>query len=298
VTAGSTPRSSLYILLGFLLLLWSSNFIFTKFALREMSLGMVVGMRYVLSALCMLPVAALGRRSPTWRAHTWKWADAPTLFTVGLLGLVGNQVLFVIGMSMTSVAHAAIITALSPVLVLTGAVATGIERITPLRILGLAIAISGVIVLQFSRGATGGANWTGDAVMLVSVLVFAAFNLLGKPVAERLGSMKMNAFAYGAAGILAIPLVASNWQRNAHVSPMAWIGVTYMAACSSVLGYLIYAHALRHLPASRVSVVVYLQPVLASLLAVAVLGERPGAGFLPAAALVLGGVYTVERFAT
>jgi len=66
---------------------------------------------------------------------------------------------------------------------------------------------------------------------------------------------------------------------------------------SSVLGYLIYAHALRYLPASRVAVVLYLQPLVASLLAILLLGERPGVGFVPAAALVLGGVWTAERHA-
>lgn len=290
------PSTALYGWLALLLALWSTNFIFTKYALRELPLSLVIGLRYVFSAACMLPLVALGRGNPTWQARGWTWKDTPALLGVGLLGLVGNQVLFVIGISMTSVAHAAVITALSPVLVLTGAGITGIERITPLRIAGLVIAACGVVVLQFSRGASGGAHWSGDLVMVASVVVFAAFNLLGKPMAERFGSLKMNAFAYAAAGVLAVPLVAGGWSDGAHASALAWIGVVYMAVCSSVAGYLIYAHALRHLPASRVSVVVYLQPLLASLLAIVLLGERPGAGFLPAAALVLSGVYTTERF--
>ena len=133
--------------------------------------------------------------------------------------------------------------------------------------------------------------------MVVSVVFFAAFNLLGKPFAERFGSLTMNAVAYGGAGLLSLPVVVWTWSQGTHASTLAWIGVFYMAAGSSVGGYLIYAHALRHLPASRVAVVVYLQPLLASLLAVAMLGERPGAAFVPAAALVLSGVYAVERFA-
>jgi drug/metabolite transporter (DMT)-like permease len=285
----------LYALLGLLLLLWSTNFVFAKFALREFPVWMVVGLRYVLSAICMLPVVAVGRREPKWHDHPLTLSTTAAILAVGIFGLVGNQVLFVVGISRTSVAHAAIITALSPVLVLTGAALTGIERITPIRIIGMLIAATGVLVLQFGRGGTGGATWQGDALMLVSVIVFAAFNLLGKPLAERFGSMKMNALSYAGAGILALPLVIALWPSTRAVSPLAWIGVTYMAVGSSVLGYLIYAHALRHLPASRVAVVVYLQPLLASLLAVAILGEVPAPAFLPAAALVLGGVWTVER---
>jgi drug/metabolite transporter (DMT)-like permease len=290
-------RSSLYGLLAVLLLLWSSNFIFAKYALRELPVPMVIGLRYLLCGICMLPVVAIGRREPKWHEHRVTWRAAGAMVAVGVLGLVGNQVLFVIGISMTSVAHAAMITALSPVLVMVGSAIWGMERITPVRMVGVVIAASGVVVLQFSRGGTGGAHWSGDLVMLVSVVVFAAFNLLGKPLAERFGTMRMNAISYASAAVGAVPLVAWEWGRSAGASSLAWIGVTYMAVGSSVLGYLIYAHALRHLPASRVAVVLYLQPLLASLMAAVVLGERPGAGFVPAAALVLGGVWTVERHA-
>jgi drug/metabolite transporter (DMT)-like permease len=278
-----------------LLLLWSTNFIFARLALRELPLALVLGFRFVFSAVGMLPVVLVSRRSAAWQGYEWKWSEAPALLSVGLLGLVGNQVLFVIGISMTSVAHAGVITALSPVLVLVGSALFGLERITRLRIVGLLTAAAGVVLLQFSRGAGGEATRKGDAIMLLSVFVFAAFNLLGKPIVERVGSLRMNAITYSAAGLLALPLALWNMHGGAHASLLAWMGVVYMAVGSSVAGYLIYAHALRHLPASRVSVVVYLQPLVVSVLAILLLGERPGAGFLPAAALVLTGVYVVER---
>jgi drug/metabolite transporter (DMT)-like permease len=267
-----------------LLLLWSTNFIFARLALRELPLALVLGFRFVFSAVGMLPVVLVSRRSAAWQGYEWKWSEAPALLSVGLLGLVGNQVLFVIGISMTSVAHAGVITALSPVLVLVGSALFGLERITRLRIVGLLTAAAGVVLLQFSRGAGGEATRKG-----------AAFNLLGKPIVERVGSLRMNAITYSAAGLLALPLALWNMHGGAHASLLAWMGVVYMAVGSSVAGYLIYAHALRHLPASRVSVVVYLQPLVVSVLAILLLGERPGAGFLPAAALVLTGVYVVER---
>ena len=290
-----SPPPTVYGWLVLLLFVWSANFIFARFALRELPLPLVLGFRYVFSAACMLPVVLLGRRTASWKEHACRRSDVPPLLVVGVLGLVGNQALFVIGISMTSVAHAGVITALSPVLVLLGSAAMGHERISRLRIAGLALAAGGVIVLQFSRGSAGDATLRGDAVMLASVLVFAAFNLAAKPLAERAGTVRMNAVAYFAAGLLALPVALWSLQRAPHGSALAWSGVFYMAAGSSVSGYLIYAYALRHLPASRVSVVVYLQPIVVSLLAIVMLGERPGAGFAPAVALVLAGVYVVER---
>src|SRR5579871_1988397 len=94
----TATRPALYGLLGLLLLLWSSNFIFAKFALREIPLAMAIGLRYVFSAACMLPVVALGRGDPRPKPKL-RWSDTPALLAVGLLGLVGNQVLFLIGLS-------------------------------------------------------------------------------------------------------------------------------------------------------------------------------------------------------
>lgn len=281
--------------LAVLLLLWSANFTFTKYALRELPVSLILGFRYVFSAACMLPVVLVGRRSPMGQGYRWKWSELASVLRVGLFGLVGNQVMFLLGISRTSVAHAGIITALSPVLVLLGSAAMGQERITRLRITGMLIAASGVVVLQFSRGSSGEATHTGDAIMLLSVVFFAGFNLFGKPVAERVGSLRFNAITYAATGLVAIPVAVWTYPLGVHASWLAWSGVVYMAVASSVAGYLIYAYALRHLPASRVSVVLYLQPLMASLIAVLMLGERPGIGFLPAAALVLTGVYVVER---
>ena len=94
-----------------------------------------------------------------------------------------------------------------------------------------------------------------------------------------------------------LPLVL--WQSTAfdfsRVSAAAWASVAYMAVFSAVLAYLIFYYALQRLPASRVSALSYLQPVLATILAALILGEIPGAGFAVACALVLIGVFVTER---
>jgi drug/metabolite transporter (DMT)-like permease len=284
----------IHLLLALLLILWSANFIFVKLAVRELPLGLVLGLRYVLAAVLMAPVylVARDRQYPPWR-----WRDAPGLFGVGFVGLVGNQLLFVTALSMTSVAHGAVITAISPILVLLGAAAVGQEQITARRVAGMAAAAAGIAVLQLGKSESGGATWSGDALMLASAVVLAAYNLAGRGATARFGSLALNAVGYLTAGVLALPLVASKAAigRAMGASAPAWAGILYMAAATSVAGYLIYTYALGHLPASRVASLVYLQPVLAAAMAMVVLGEHPGAGFVPAVALVLGGVYVVER---
>ena len=68
-----------------------------------------------------------------------------------------------------------------------------------------------------------------------------------------------------------------------------------MVMCSAVGGYLLFYWLLRHMEASRVVVVNYLQPVVVVLLSIPLLGERPTARLLESGALVLFGVYLAEH---
>lgn len=290
--------AQVYLLLGVMLLLWSANFIFAKLATRELPLLMVLGARYVLAGLFMWPVYLVAVRRQDAPPASWRMRDLPVLIGWGVTGLVGNQLLFVAGISLTSVTHASMITALSPVLVLLGAAADGQERITPRRVLGILMALSGIVVLQLGKERSGGATLRGDALMIASSLVFSAFSLFGKRQAAKFGSLTMNVFAYCSAGVLALPVLIRASLSGAHpwrASAAAWTGVVYMAVLTSVVGYLIYAYALRHFPASHVAGTTYLLPILASLLAIAILGERPAPTLAPAALLVLAGLYQVQR---
>ena len=108
----------------------------------------------------------------------------------------------------------------------------------------------------------------------------------------------MNAVAFWGGAILALPWAALGLAAlggPGRIGPAAWVGILYMSVAPSIVGYLIYSYALRWLPASRVSSVSYLQPIGATLLGVAFLGERPGLAYAGGAAVVLAGVWIAQR---
>jgi len=294
---GAPSRARLYGLLAVMLGIWAANFIFAKVAVRTAPPVLVACLRTVLSGLLMIPVyRVVSRRhlDPVLRPFTLR--DVPRMALVGVLGIVGNQFAFVLALSTTSVAHGAIVGATSPVLVLIGAAALGREKLRVRKVLGMLASVAGVAVLQFGRVPSGHSSPVGDAVMLGNAALFAGFSLLGKPLLEEVGSLAVNAVAYWGGALLALPYAVFGLVRvgPAQLGLAAWAGVLYMAVAPSIVGYLIYAHALRYLPSSRVASVTYLQPVLATLLAVALLGERPGLGYAFGALVILGGVWLVQ----
>jgi len=205
-----------------------------------------------------------------------------------------------VGLSRTSVAHAAILIGLTPIQVLIVARLRGQERITARKAVGMAIALAGVAVLKAFEPAAGngaGATWTGDFVVLLAGLCFALFTVFGKEVTEQYSTITMNTYAYvgGAVALLPLTLWEAARQPLAHVSAGAWLAAIYMALFPSVIAYLIYYHALAHMTASRVSAFSYLQPVFASVMGVVILGESLGAPVIAGGAVILAGVYLAER---
>jgi drug/metabolite transporter (DMT)-like permease len=285
----------LYTLVFLMIVFWSGNYIVGKIALREFSPLLLASLRIGSAGLIMLPFYAWENRR-----HAAKWTprDIPRLLALGVFGVTLNQVFFVVGLSRTSVAHAAIIIGLTPMLVLLLACLRGLERMTAPKAAGMAIALAGVAALKvFEPASATGATWIGDFFTFLAALCFAIFTVSGKEVTQRFSSVTVNTFAYGGGALALAPVVLWGASRHAmaHVSAAAWLSMLYMALCSSVLAYLIYYYALAQISASRVSAFSYLQPVFATAMGVAILGERLDASVIAGGMVILCGVWLAER---
>jgi drug/metabolite transporter (DMT)-like permease len=292
----------LYALILLMVAFWSGNYIAGKIALRAFSPMLLAGLRIGLAGVMMLPLYAWERVTTprgTGPARVGSGSrDTVRLLVLGLFGVTLNQVFFIVGLSRTSVAHAAILIGLTPIQVLIIAWLRRQERITPRKASGMAIALGGVVLLKwFEPAAATGATWLGDAVILLAGLCFALFTVFGKEVTERYSTITMNTYAYvgGAVALLPLTLWEASHHPPAHVTAAAWMAAIYMALFPSVIAYLIYYHALAHMTASRVSAFSYLQPVFASIMGVAILGESLGAPVIAGGIVILAGVYLAER---
>jgi drug/metabolite transporter (DMT)-like permease len=285
----------LYSLIGLMTLLWSLNFIIAKIAVREFPAVVAAGLRTSLAGLMIWPIYFWERRAKG--KARWTKSDLPMLIFLGMFGVVLNQLFFVMGIGRTSVAHAAIMIGITPILVLVIACMIGQESISVAKLTGMVLALTGVVALQITPSKVNGTSLSGDLLVFLAAFTFAVFTVAGKRVAPNFGSVTVNTFAYVGGGATLLPIVL--WQSSGfsfqNVSSAAWASIAYMAAFPSVLCYLIYYYALNHIPASRVSAFSYLQPLLATLMAIPLLGENPTRSLLLGGGLVLLGVFVAER---
>ncbi len=297
VTAAGGPREwLLYGLLAVMVFFWSLNFIVGKVALRHFPPLLLGGLRTAFAGVMILPAYAWEARRSPGRVR-WTRADVPALLMLGFLGVAVNQLFFIVGLSRTSVAHAAILIGLNPLLVLALAGAMRMERITPRKVAGMLTALAGVALITAVPSKMGHESAVGNLFVFLGGLAFALFTIGGKRVAGRHGGITVSTFAYAGGALMLAPVTL--WQgwgfRWSAVGLAGWASLIYMAAFPSVLCYLIYYWALSHAAASRVAALSYLQPLIATLLAVPLLGEPVTPPLMAGGAMVFAGIYITER---
>jgi drug/metabolite transporter (DMT)-like permease len=285
-----------YLLILLMVLSWSVNFVVAKYALRELPPFALLFLRVLFSNLLLLAIY-VGRgekgRKPLERG------DGRWFALLGLFGIALNQTGFTVGIHYTSVGHSALIISLTPLFVLLLATRMRLESFTKRKLIGMALSFAGVAVLTLEHGLDSRSpTFLGDLLTLGGSLAFTLYTVLAKSVAERYDTLTMNTFTYLAGAVVVFPLAGwellnVNWQA---VTWRGWLGVGYMAAVASVAAYMIFYYALTKIAASRVVAFTYLQPVLATCLAILLLPEEKVTPHLVGGgALILLGVYLAER---
>ena len=295
-TSGPPSRPSAFLLaLGLItvLLAWSINYIVGKITLTHFDAWTLASFRFQISAVVLLVLYFSRRTRTPLRAR-----DLWTFAYLGFFGYAVNQGSFVVGLSLTTSDHSAIIVALGPILILAMARAMRLETLTAGKILGMLTSFSGVLLLETEQGSPlHSPLLLGDLITLAGTLGYSIYTVLAKRVAGRYDTISVNTFNACIAAILWLPLALRQGSRLnwAGVGLAGWAGLLYMVLCSAVGGYLLFYWLLRHMDASRVVVVNYLQPVVVVLLSIPLLAERPSVRLLASGALVLLGVYLTEH---
>jgi drug/metabolite transporter (DMT)-like permease len=274
---------------------WAGNIIAGKMALRGMSALALAQTRVIAATLVFGAMFLLARRARPLRIARREWG---VLALTAFFGITVNQLFFIAGIGRTSAAHSGLIVALGPVMVLILSCALRLEPLTVLKALGAVISLAGVGLLTSGKAAhASGATWQGDALLLVAGAAFAYYTILLKEIADRFDSLSLNTLLFGMGAGFMLPIGAGairhvSW---ATFTSEAWWSIVFMVALGTVAAYLIYAFALTELTASRVAAFAYLQPVIASLLGIWLLGESPNSRVVAGGGLILFGVYLAER---
>lgn len=222
--------------------------------------------------------------------------DLARLLGLSLLGVIVNQLLFLEGLSRSTAVNAGLLMTVIPVVTVGLSAALGRERLGPRRLAGLALSVAGVGVLFAGRGASvGGADTrAGDLLMTVNAVSYAVYLVLAKPVLARLPQLVVVAWLF-LFGALLVPwfTLATAWAPPA-AGARHWMALAGVLLFPTVLAYLLNTIVLARTHAGTTAVYIMLQPFVAAILGIVVLGERPEPAIGLTAACVLAGLWLVS----
>lgn len=271
-------------------LFWAGNYVVGERVVSTVDPLSLTWWRWVLAALPLLVLAQVVER-PDWSAVARRWR---VLLLMGLLGVASYPLLLYAALVYTSAASASIINAFNPVVIVVAAVLLGQATATWRTWAGLALGLLGVLLVitqgDLAQLVALRLN-TGDLLMMVAVLAWAAYTLIGR----RVGIPPLTSTAVQ---VLLAVLVLTPFALASGVAvppdPPSWAGVVYIVLGPSIGSYVCWNLAVPRVSATASGVSMNLVAVFTLVIAAAI-GQMPTAIQLLGAALVIAGALLIRR---
>ncbi len=160
--------------------------------------------------------------------------------------------------------------------------------------LGTGVAVTGGVLMAMSGGGGAGVSAAGVVLCLASGLSYAAYTLISKAMVKTASATTFTLRAFAVAAALAVPAAWIEGGAPVLAASDLWV-VGYVGVVTAGVAYLLFSFALRHISAATGVTLALGEPVMAFMLAIVVVGERPAPIAFGGLALVIGGVLVVVR---
>jgi drug/metabolite transporter (DMT)-like permease len=227
-------------------------------------------------------------------------ADNMRAIACGVLGIGLNQLTFFAGLNLTTPINASLLQTISPIVVVLASAVLLKDKITVPKLVGIALGAVGAAALILSRpsnGAEAKDALLGNLYLLFNATVFGLYLVLVAPLMRKYHAFTVLARIFLVGGIIAIPVglpqaIAADYGS---FPPYIWAEIGYMIFFLTILAYLLNNWALKYATPALLGVYIYLQPVLAVLIAVATGKDAFTLDKAWQAALIFVGVWLVGR---
>jgi drug/metabolite transporter (DMT)-like permease len=162
---------------------------------------------------------------------------------------------------------ASLTTTLAPLFIMLLSAAFLAERPTVETVAGFVVAAAGMWLITTARRAGAEAPYAWAVLITAGApLSWACYSVLSKPVAGRVSPVIWSYLATGIGGLLVAPFLPGRvWREWAALGGGEWLALEYLTLPCTVLGFALWTWLLRHLPASAVGLMVFLNPPLTTL---------------------------------
>lgn len=224
--------------------------------------------------------------------------DIGKLILCGLFGVAINQMFFFMGLKFTRPINASLIMTICPIMVLIASAFLLKESITMRKLLGIFLGACGAISLMVygEQFSFRGDQFLGDLMIFINATSYGIYLVLVKSLMKKYHPITVVKWVFTFGMLFVLPfsfneLKVVDWQS---FQPQTWIAIAYVLLCTTFLAYLLNAYALKIVRASTVSIYIYLQPVLATLIAILAGSDQLLVQKVIFGLMIFAGVYLVS----
>lgn len=232
-----------------------------------------------------------------WMKEKVQKKDFLLLAACGLFGVVINQEMFFLGLSITTPINAALIMIMTPILVFIISFFLAHEKATWQKITGILLGAAGAFVIISGKGFNfSGKTVLGDFFILINACSYAVYLVIVRPLMKKYHPLTVVKWVFFF-GLWPVIIFGANqfsliqWHT---FTPAAWFALGFIIMGTTFFAYLLNMLALREVHSSVVGAYIYMQPIIATIISVALGKDKVTPEKLLSAALIFAGVYMVS----
>ena len=263
--------------------LWGSQYVISKIALRTVPPVTLLALRYLVSVPALFIVLRLRHALTPVKKGDW-----PILFAIGFTGYFASFCLQMLGINRLTGSVSSLLGAMNPIFIPILAAFFLHERITPAKIACVALSMAGVVVIV---GVDGTVDASGALLMLASVFLWSTASIIIRRVSGRYDPMQIALIAI----LCALPLTGGWSLIELQSAPCSFtlesvLAVLYMGVLGTAVTHSLWNYSLRVMDASFCSMFYPMQPLVSSILGVLFLHEAVTPGFVIGALMICCGI--------
>lgn len=285
-----------YLLLLLAMVFWGGSWVSGKLVVA-IAPPMTIGFfRFLIASLLFVPVFLASKRGAAWN---FTKRDIGLFFLLGLTGVFGYGVFFLVGMRFTTAAQGTIIAGINPASISIWAHLVHKEKLAKrwrysgfiISFLGIVFVIGVQALIEFRPDYL-----LGNGLIVCAMIIWGIYSMLGKTsmrtqssIDATTGGVLFGTLLFGAGAV-----AEQFWAQPALIDPYFWMNVLYMGFFVTFLGFLFYFLGIKHLGATKSSIFINFVPIFGTLFSVIILLETIYWTFLVGLGLVVAGVLIIN----
>lgn len=254
-----------YIFLIFTILMFSTIEVVSYPIKKFMGPFQLTFLRFFIGGVCLLPFALANR-------DKLKAKDYLYFAALGALNVVVSMSCLQAAIFFGKASTAAVIISSNPIFVMIFSVALLGEKMEKKRLAAIGLGIVGLLIIM-SRYNSGGDTLEGIILAIIGMVIFSLYTVLSKMKSESVSSITMISYSAIFGSLLYIPYFIASGINPINFPVESILRLLFLGVIVSGIAYYTYIEALKILGAGKGSMVFFLKPPIAIVLAAVFLGE-------------------------